>query len=824
MRNKKTHKNIISILTVALFVLISAFVFVFNNPVYAEEIADNNCCELDINEILIDKQLKIDKNLIGKEKINTDLISSNKQEQTQNEQNDEIVIPSSYSIRDEYLLFTQHQTHSGLCWAFSACTSLVTTLMKATGEYNDFSEVWTSVSYATKVPSYVPNGGGWFSAFDSASRTYGLLMEQDLPFEYAWINLKTDIANKFNMYSSNTNNIIMNNIKSVSYTKTKQTEIKTHIMTHGSVALSATWGDWLKTTVNGKNVIAKKPSVSASGAHAISVIGWDDNFSITSDDKVYTGAWICLNASGEDDYGNNGIYYVMYQDTNIYSSFNGYIYEDNTQTKLMNFTDKIISSNASFTNINAGINTGDFSTYEAETKQKNVFFADNIDITYSYNISTDTKITNFAIFSGGIDVADKYFVITHNKENQTFNIKSKTNLPLGPYKIQITISDGNSTANFYNSLFVLNGTEISTMTLLGYDGRSIDSIRSPVIHGEESDYKYLANNGYYYLNCEFNYAENQRNIYISSFYSSGNIEFVYYGFIYDNLEKAVINGKEFGFANNKGTFKIEYNNLTKENPQNFVVEFVGTSGNAHKTNINLVLCEDDEKFVYMMYDTNGGENQNATQLLTKNQEGINLVAPTREGFAFAGWYLDKNFTKPLEQTNNLYHLAYENLLELGEGTSKDMLGYWWYKLYYQYSLIGHVYAKWELIPATNAKTISTSFALINNEVEISAIFDKPNLSINYIYRFFVDGTLYTTTEENSIKVPMTEAGNHTYYVEIVGNYLGFENHIVSTQATTKVLTGFDIAINAVAILTIGTTIGYLAFSFIKLRKRNIFKI
>lgn len=56
-------------------------------------------------------------------------------------------LPSRYSMRDEYVVLAQNQDSHGYCWNFAATMAAATTIMKATGEYYDFSELWCAVSY-----------------------------------------------------------------------------------------------------------------------------------------------------------------------------------------------------------------------------------------------------------------------------------------------------------------------------------------------------------------------------------------------------------------------------------------------------------------------------------------------------------------------------------------------------------------------------------------------------------------------------------------------------------------------------------------------------
>ncbi|MBQ8321454.1 MAG: hypothetical protein IJX92_03720 [Clostridia bacterium] len=55
-------------------------------------------------------------------------------------------LPSQYCMRDEYIVYAQDQDKHGYCWNFAATMAASTTIMKATNEYYDFSELWTGVA------------------------------------------------------------------------------------------------------------------------------------------------------------------------------------------------------------------------------------------------------------------------------------------------------------------------------------------------------------------------------------------------------------------------------------------------------------------------------------------------------------------------------------------------------------------------------------------------------------------------------------------------------------------------------------------------------
>ena len=55
-------------------------------------------------------------------------------------------LPSAYCMRDDYVVLAQNQDDHGYCWNFASTMAISTTIMKATGEYYDFSELWHGIT------------------------------------------------------------------------------------------------------------------------------------------------------------------------------------------------------------------------------------------------------------------------------------------------------------------------------------------------------------------------------------------------------------------------------------------------------------------------------------------------------------------------------------------------------------------------------------------------------------------------------------------------------------------------------------------------------
>ena len=172
-------------------------------------------------------------------------------------------------------------------------------------------------------------------------------------------------------------------------------QAKYHILKEGGFYVDFGWTT-SSTVVNGQQIYYRNlTNTSYSGYHALCIIGWDDNIEITHEDYTYKGAWIFLNSWGNSS-GNEGIYYLLYDDPNA-NYFDGWEYVEEKDD--LYFFNKLENSNAYFESNFKNAYTGTFENETFETKQKNVFYNQNdVELSYSYEISENTTVDNVSIF------------------------------------------------------------------------------------------------------------------------------------------------------------------------------------------------------------------------------------------------------------------------------------------------------------------------------------------------------------------------------------------------------------------------------------------
>ena len=253
------------------------------------------------------------------------------------------IIPANLAIKN------QQQTNS--CWTFASLSSLETNLALSnyrsgidTSKVYDFSErhmeYATSKTFANNVENpigynrNVGSGGNWWTAEPYFINGTGAIAESEMPFENNenTINI-SEIQNKTvssqvydTMYFENYE-YADDEIKSEIMNKIKQ-----HIKNYGSVfaCIHGNSSNSSLFTCYNDDTGAKYCSNSISHApdHAVSIIGWDDNYSINNFPEnakpTSNGAWIIRNSWG-DLVGDNGLMYVSYEDDNVSDNLYGII-------------------------------------------------------------------------------------------------------------------------------------------------------------------------------------------------------------------------------------------------------------------------------------------------------------------------------------------------------------------------------------------------------------------------------------------------------------------------------------------------------------------
>ena len=217
---------------------------------------------------------------------------------------DESILPSRYSYYDVGRLGKiKDQGIYGTCWAFASLTAVETSLMPE--EKYDFSEdnmVWNSGYFGAQY-----DGGDYTRAVSYLASWRGPVLEED------------------DVYGDGINNPdagVVKHVQEAQIIESKNLEaVKKAVFLYGGVEsslyTSMSYAGERSMYYNDKNysycyIGTKKPN------HDVVIIGWDDNYSKDnfSVSLEGNGAFICVNSWG-DRFGDDGLFYVSYYDSNI---------------------------------------------------------------------------------------------------------------------------------------------------------------------------------------------------------------------------------------------------------------------------------------------------------------------------------------------------------------------------------------------------------------------------------------------------------------------------------------------------------------------------
>ncbi len=215
-------------------------------------------------------------------------------------------LPSKYDLRDyNEVTPVKHQKSSGNCWAFDSIAVLESCILKISGESLDLSEenMKNVMSYYSDYGWVLtPNKGGYD--------------DMGVGYLVSWLGTIGDELESYSdwtVLSPVTNSSI--HVQNIVYlTRTNYTDnnaVKEAIMKYGAVATGIYY-----TSSNMKSY-SYYYSGTTGPNHAITIVGWDDNYSKSNfkNTPPGDGAWICKNSWGET-WGDKGYFYVSYYDRN----------------------------------------------------------------------------------------------------------------------------------------------------------------------------------------------------------------------------------------------------------------------------------------------------------------------------------------------------------------------------------------------------------------------------------------------------------------------------------------------------------------------------
>ena len=213
-------------------------------------------------------------------------------------------LPTSYDLRDRYRISAiRNQGKYGTCWAFGALTAMESALLPE-AEYM-FSVDHMSMSNSFKVTQY--DGGGYTMGMAYLAAWQGPVYEADDPYGDGKTNSELEAVK----HVQEMRIIASKDIAAIKEAVFKYGGVQTSL--YSSLKNASSYSKYYNRDTNAYCYIG-----TAKPNHEVVIIGWDDNYSKDnfSIPLEGDGAFICQNSWGES-FGDGGVFYVSYYDTNI---------------------------------------------------------------------------------------------------------------------------------------------------------------------------------------------------------------------------------------------------------------------------------------------------------------------------------------------------------------------------------------------------------------------------------------------------------------------------------------------------------------------------
>ena len=226
---------------------------------------------------------------------------------------DYTTLPSRYSSRDEgYTTDAKNQEGAGVCWSFATIATLETCILKATNKSLDLSEE-NLKDLAAIMSAYgnnmKTNGGNYHLAA--------------LGYLTSWLGPVNESDDKYSdsaMLSPVLNSLV--HVQNILYLQTPTNFIDNYAIKEAIIKYGAVCADYYHDySCYNSNTYGYYCNNQYTINHAITIVGWDDNYS--KDNFKVTppgnGAYIIKNSWGPN-WGDEGYFYISYYDTSIFQS------------------------------------------------------------------------------------------------------------------------------------------------------------------------------------------------------------------------------------------------------------------------------------------------------------------------------------------------------------------------------------------------------------------------------------------------------------------------------------------------------------------------
>ena len=296
-------------------------------------------------------------------------------------------LPSRFDLRDwGWVSPVKDQGQMGSCWTFGMISALESAILKSYGIELDISEgnLHTAMlRHSLYGFSPVPEGGYFTVAASYLLAWLGPVLEEYDVY---------DEVGKLSTYVASLDYDLIH-IQDVIFlpedTENNYSEIKSAIMKYGAVG-AYYYADHGEHGFYNVQTVSQYTNESLPQNHAISIVGWDDNYSkdnflITPPDD---GAWIIKNSWGSK-FGDNGFFYLSYYDKSFAMSENTWNYA------VAILTENTVSYNKNYQHDFAWV--GDFLNLSQPITYKNVFNAADDDLLAAVGTYFKTGGENYTV-------------------------------------------------------------------------------------------------------------------------------------------------------------------------------------------------------------------------------------------------------------------------------------------------------------------------------------------------------------------------------------------------------------------------------------------
>ena len=246
-----------------------------------------------------------------------------------NEEDDtiEFKTPKKFNLADKISIKVEDQGDYGLCWDFASTKSLETYLALQKNKKYDFSEM--HVNYVTSnllLGGREIDDGGNFEIYENYLADSGVVLEEKVGYQ----DYSEEEYSQFLTMKP-----VVTVTKTVTFPDPKMQEekakaleirsaIRNHIMNYGSLYAQISTQCYDEAT----NTLYTDPEEFVWVDHAVSIVGWDDNYSKdnfpANNRPQKNGAYIALNSWGEE-FGEKGYFYISYEDALVESGLSGVV-------------------------------------------------------------------------------------------------------------------------------------------------------------------------------------------------------------------------------------------------------------------------------------------------------------------------------------------------------------------------------------------------------------------------------------------------------------------------------------------------------------------